>query len=515
MTGLDAISRTGWSGIGMPRARRIGVRTDAASAAPLAAPRLQLALERRRLWERRYARRLLWSDAVIVVCAVFAAFTISSVVDPASAAGEWPRGEPVLVAAVWLAMLAALRTREPSIVGSGPAEYKRVANASGIAFGVIAIAWAVLQLPTPRTQLLVALPVGLTALIICRHTWRRWLNLQRRHGHYTSRTIVAGNRDDIEYVIRMLRREGSHSHVVLGAATFDGSKGDVVVDGRSYPVVGTARSVATDARQLGADSVVVASRLDDQPEYIKRLSWELEGTAAELILSSSLTDVAGPRITLEPLDGLPLIHVKIPQFEGGRHVLKRGMDIVLSAIALTVIALAVPVIAVLILLDDGRPVFFRQTRIGRDGREFPMLKFRTMRSSAEAELGSLLTANEGAGPMFKLRQDPRVTRVGRYLRRYSLDELPQFWNVLRGEMSVVGPRPPLPREVTSYDGAVRRRLFINPGITGLWQVSGRADLSWDESVRLDLLYVENWSAMTDLMIMWRTARVIMHPKGAY
>jgi exopolysaccharide biosynthesis polyprenyl glycosylphosphotransferase len=274
-------------------------------------------------------------------------------------------------------------------------------------------------------------------------------------------------------------------------------------------------TVALHARDLGADSIIIASRPDDDPDFIKRLSWDLEGTAAELILSSRLTDVAGPRLSLRPLDGLPLIHVKIPEFEGGVHLLKRAMDIAVAVVALIPIAVAAPLIALMIKLDDHGPALFRQTRVGRDGREFQILKFRTMRTTAEAELGALRSHNEGAGPLFKLKRDPRITRVGSVLRKFSLDELPQFWNVLRGEMSVVGPRPPLPSEVTAYDGTVYRRLYIKPGITGLWQVSGRSDLSWEESVRLDLRYVENWSMLTDLMIMWRTARVMLRPKGAY
>jgi lipopolysaccharide/colanic/teichoic acid biosynthesis glycosyltransferase len=160
-------------------------------------------------------------------------------------------------------------------------------------------------------------------------------------------------------------------------------------------------------------------------------------------------------------------------------------------------------------------VFFSQQRVGRDGRVFTMFKFRTMAVDAEQRLSELRERNEGSGPLFKMKQDPRVTRVGRVLRKLSLDELPQFWNVLRGDMSVVGPRPPLPAEVTAYDGTVVRRLYVKPGITGLWQVSGRSDLSWDESVRLDLSYVENWSLMNDLQIMWRTARVMVHREGAY
>ena len=196
-------------------------------------------------------------------------------------------------------------------------------------------------------------------------------------------------------------------------------------------------------------------------------------------------------------------------------MLKRALDIAVASVALIPIALITPILALLVKLDSPGPLFFSQERVGRDGRTFQIMKFRSMKTDAEQQLATLKEQNEGAGLLFKMKDDPRVTRVGRILRKLSLDELPQFWNVLIGDMSVVGPRPPLPSEVTAYDGTVFRRLYIKPGITGLWQVSGRSDLSWDESVRLDLRYVENWSVMNDLQIMWRTAKVMVRPSGAY
>jgi len=421
----------------------------------------------------------------------------------------------MLTAPLWIVTLALFHTRTADIIGSGATEYKRVAHATGFAFGILAIVSIALAWQNVRIELIVALPTGLLALLVGRWSWRKWLIRQRRFGHYARRTIVAGKPRDIEYVIRSLTRDGQLGYIVLGAATTEPTPADLTVDGCTYPVVGSMDTVAVHARELGADSIIVASRPDDDADFIRRLSWDLEGTAAELILSSRLTDVAGPRISLRQLDGLPLIHVKIPQFEGGVHVLKRAMDVFVASLALIPIAMVTPFIALLIKLDDAGPVFFRQTRVGRDGREFPILKFRTMRTTAESELATLREGNEGSGLLFKMKRDPRITKVGAVLRKFSLDELPQFWNVLRGEMSVVGPRPPLPSEVTAYDGTVYRRLYIKPGITGLWQVSGRSDLSWDESVRLDLRYVENWSVMTDLMIMWRTANVMISPKGAY
>lgn len=481
------------------------------SRPPLAlVPRVEPALERRRLWERRYARRLRMTDAIVVLGAVGTTAAVT---------GAGVHGAAWLIAAgtvlIWLAMLSLGHTRSSEVTGSGANEYKRVAHASGYAFGVLAILFLVFPWQQLRFELLFTLPAGTVALLIGRWGWRKWLSRQRRCGHYSKHAIVTGTRDDIEYVLRTLDESGTLGYTIVGAAPSDDRRDDVVANGRPYPVVGSMDAVARHARTLRADTIIVANRPDDDVDFIKRLSWELEGTAAELILSSRVADVAGPRISLQPIDGLPLIQVKIPDFEGGRHALKRAVDIGVATLALVPIGLVLPFIALLIRLDDRGPVFFRQTRIGRDGQEFGILKFRTMRTDAEQQLAKLQALNEGNGVLFKLKKDPRVTRVGAILRKYSIDELPQFWNVLRGDMSVVGPRPPLPQEVREYDGRVYRRLFIKPGITGLWQVSGRSDLSWEESVRLDLRYVENWSVMSDLMIMWRTAKVMVNPAGAY
>ena len=490
-------------------------RTGPINLQSAASPRLQPALERRRLWERLYRRRLRFSDAVVVVVSTASAALLDSAVNmPAD--GPWSLVRiAAMTAAIWLVVLALFGTRSTTVLGSGATEYKRVAHATGLAFGLVAMTFVIFQWHGVRMQLILALPLGLFAILFGRWACRRWLVQQRKYGHYTARTLVTGARDDGEYVIQQLQQATPSAYTIGGAATGDGRDDEIVVDGRSYPVVGTTETVAARARQLGADSVVVASRLEGNPDFVKRLSWELEGTASELILSSRLADVAGPRISLRPIDGLPLISVKIPEFEGGRHLLKRTMDILFAVVALIPIAIVGLPIALLIKLEDRGPVFFKQTRIGRDGTRFSILKFRTMRVDAEAQLAALVAANEGAGPLFKLKRDPRVTRIGAVLRKFSLDELPQFWNVLRGDMSVVGPRPPLPKEVTAYDGTVFRRLYIKPGITGLWQVSGRSDLTWDESVRLDLRYVENWSVMNDLMIMWRTVKVMLQPSGAY
>jgi len=233
------------------------------------------------------------------------------------------------------------------------------------------------------------------------------------------------------------------------------------------------------------------------------------------VVAPALMEVTGPRLHVAPVYGLTLLRVSQPTFKGARWVLKGVFDRVAACLALLVLAPLLIGVALAIKWEDGGPVLFRQQRVGKAGRLFPMLKFRSMVCDAESRRAELEAANEGAGPLFKLRVDPRVTRVGAVLRRYSLDELPQLINVVAGDMSVVGPRPPLSVEVELYGVDARRRLLVKPGLTGLWQVSGRSDLSWEETVRLDLRYVENWSFAMDMVIIWKTAGAVLRGNGAY
>ncbi|WP_343916339.1 sugar transferase [Agrococcus citreus] len=481
-------------------------------------PRATPTLARRLQRERGTRLRLGLTDAGIAAAATV---TVALVSAPYGATGLDPveiellLAAPSLVLVVWLIALAAIQSREASVLGAGATEYRRVAHATGLAFAVLAAAALVVDWPALRLQLLVALPTGLLALLIGRWQWRRWLVTRRRQGEWSSRTILVGDRAEVAYVLERLSRTGDLTYHVVAAAIEDDPGEPLELHGRRVPVIAARSTLVEDADRLGADTVILAAKPDADPDYLTRLSRQLEGTCAELVLYSRLSDVAGPRISFRPVDGLPLIQVRIPTFDGAEHVLKRALDIVVASFALLAVAvLAVP-IAIAIRLDSPGPILFRQQRVGRDGRTFGMLKFRTMRVGAEQQRAALQSRNEGAGPLFKLRDDPRVTRVGAFLRKHSLDELPQFWNALKGDMSVVGPRPPLPGEATTYDGVTLRRLYLKPGITGLWQISGRSELSWDESMRLDLRYVENWSVMQDLMIIAKTARVVIRPVGAY
>lgn len=475
-----------------------------AALADAVTPRTSPILTRRRAWERRYGMRLRITDAAVVLLVTqLAAIPRLGPGDDGSAAQR--HGIALVVAAAWIAALAMCGTRASRVTGSGTLEYRLVVRATLFAFGMAAILFALAGQTALHEQVAIALPLGLLSLTLGRRAWRRWLLARRQDGDYVSRALVVGLPLDITRVVASLGSEGASGYLVIGSAVLDERPGRP----------STADEVAQTARGLGADAIIVASRPSTDPDFVKRLGWRLEGTAAELVLANGLTDVAGPRLSLHQVEGLPLMRVTIPTYDGAMQAVKRAFDVAVAALALVFIGVAFPFIALAIRLDSPGPVLFGQERIGQGGRPFRIWKFRTMRVGAESELARLVAVNEGAGPLFKLRSDPRVTRVGSFLRRTSLDELPQFWNVLVGDMSVVGPRPPLPSEVGAYEREVFRRLYVKPGITGPWQVSGRSDLTWEQSVRLDLHYVENWSIVSDLIIMWRTARVMVRPSGAY
>lgn len=472
-----------------------------------------------RPWSHSYLWRLRITDTAIIVAAIGAAFVLRFGPDDVATQVS---GLPVpylmislLIGLSWSIALSAGHTRDARVCGMGLTEYRRVVSASALTFGVLAIVFLVAKVDIARGYFILALPLGAVALLASRWLWRKWLIAQRRYDHYLSRAIVVGDAEDVGYVASQIQAKSGAAYHVVGVALDDPDRSAVSIDSRELPVVGGLGDVREATTRLGVDTVIVAGQPRGGSRFIRNLGWALEGTSADLVLASRLTDVAGPRIHFRPVEGLPLIHVEIPQFEGGKHVLKRLLDIVVSAAALLVLALPMLVIGLIIRIGDPGPALFRQERVGRNGTTFTMLKFRSMVVDAEARLAALSEKNEGNGLLFKMKNDPRVTPIGHFIRKFSIDELPQLWNVLVGDMSLVGPRPPLRREVDAYESHVHRRLYIKPGLTGMWQVNGRSDLSWEESVRLDLYYVENWSLTGDLVILWRTARVLLHPTGAY
>jgi exopolysaccharide biosynthesis polyprenyl glycosylphosphotransferase len=411
----------------------------------------------------------------------------------------------------WLVMLRVNGAYDHRRLGHGPEEYKVVATASFQLFALVAIGSYVLNLDVARGYVAMAMPAGILDLLLGRWLWRKWLKLHREEGLMSASVLVVGDREHLEGLIQTLDSVPEAGYRVAAACCGDAERGYI----GEVQVLGDESQAAEIANRIGVNTVACTSSAKFDSGGLRRLGWALEGQDVDLVVVPSLTDVAGPRVLTRPVAGLSLLHVEAPVFTGPRLAVKTAMDRVGAAILLVLLAPLFALVAVLIRRDHKGSVFFRQERIGKSGRSFPMLKFRTMLVGAEAMLPSLLDRSDGRGPMFKLRDDPRITRIGAKLRRYSLDELPQLINVLRGQMSLVGPRPPLPCEVETYAHDVRRRLLVKPGMTGLWQINGRSDLSWDESVRFDLYYVENWSVISDLIILWRTGRAVRQASGAY
>jgi exopolysaccharide biosynthesis polyprenyl glycosylphosphotransferase len=474
---------------------------------------------RRARWANGYRSKLRVTDACVLVIAMAATFLVRLSVHGfqlGTRSAEYAFAvTSFLIIAVWSVNLSTFRSREPRVVGVGIDEYKRVLNASTTTFGLLGGVFLVFQADSARWFFTVAFPVGLAGLVLSRWAWRRWLVNKRASGQYLSRVIVIGALSDVEKVVHQIRSNSGAAYTVVGAVVEEHEVQSTAARLKDLVVRGDLTRVAEFAKKFGVDGVIVAGHPSDDTEFIRDLAWKLEGGMADLILATSLANVAGPRIHFRPIEGLPLIHVEIPQFDGAKHAVKRALDVVMASIALVVLAPVFGVVAALIKLDSDGPVFFAQERVGKSGQPFRILKFRSMTVDAPQRLEALIANSEGNGVLFKMKDDPRVTRLGRTLRKYSIDELPQLWNVLRGEMSLVGPRPPLAAEVTAYEDHVHRRLYIKPGLTGMWQVNGRSNLSWEDSVRLDLYYVENWSLMGDLIILWRTVKVVARPVGAY
>jgi exopolysaccharide biosynthesis polyprenyl glycosylphosphotransferase len=475
--------------------------------------------EATRRW-RSFAYRLRITDCAAIAIAVASAYLVRFGAE-APAAAEWDFETrylfiSLLILVSWIAVLEIYSTRDSRTFGSGVTEYKRVVQSTLKLFGALAIAMVFVRFDVARGYFAIALPLGLVLLTGSRWLWRRWLNQQRSRGEYLSRVIVIGETSDVEYVVNQIESNVAAGYKISGVAL---SALDKTLELRPplvrVPVLSTLADVSRMVEVTGADAVIAAGPLPGGSTYIRELGWKLEATGTELVLASRLTNVAGPRIHWRPVDGLPLVHVELPQYAGGKHVLKRVVDVVVASLALLVLSPLLLVLAIIVKRDSAGPVIFRQVRAGKNGVPFHMLKFRSMVQTAETDIESLRELNEGSGPLFKIRNDPRVTKCGRWMRKYSLDELPQFWNVLTGEMSLVGPRPPLPLEVQGYEKFTHRRLLIKPGITGLWQVNGRSTLPWEESIRLDLYYVENWSLTGDLAILWRTFKAMRSPVGAY
>jgi exopolysaccharide biosynthesis polyprenyl glycosylphosphotransferase len=412
----------------------------------------------------------------------------------------------------WLGAVALSGGYDSRFFGVGSDEFRKVLNAGVTLTAAVAIICYTFKFDLARGYVAIVFPAATILDLVARFRLRKRLHARRSAGACVQRVVAIGHADAVTGLIKELGRESYHGlDVVAACLTHEPAGHDLA----GVPVYGGIDATAQAVRHFDAHTVAVLACPELTSVRLRELAWELEERGTEVYVAPALLDVAGPRTTIRPIAGLPLLHVDHPELSGGRQALKTLFDRACAAAAILLLSVVFIAIAIVIKLDDGGPVFFKQLRVGQNGRGFLVWKFRTMTVDAEQRKHLLAAENEGNGVLFKIRKDPRITKAGTWLRRYSLDELPQLFNVLLGDMSLVGPRPALPQETARYGRHMLRRLAVKPGITGLWQVSGRSDLSIDDSVRLDVRYVENWSLLLDLQIIWKTGRAILSGSGAY
>ncbi|SDY16764.1 Undecaprenyl-phosphate galactose phosphotransferase, WbaP/exopolysaccharide biosynthesis polyprenyl glycosylphosphotransferase [Micromonospora pattaloongensis] len=483
-------------------------------------PRSAWSRTRRRVsrWHRPYIAILLVLD---FAAAVLASWLSISLFEKATAGftdadkdATWFHTVTYLLLPLgWLVVLWGNRAYDRRYLGLGTDEFKRVIRAAvTVAASVSFLAFST-KTNLSRLSVATALVGAMMFILYGRAVARLLLHIiRRRAGYAAHRMVLVGTLPEALEVHTAVTRSPAAGLIPVAIHLTDGY---AAARGIETPVpVYSGRDVLALVREVGADTIAVCGSASAEPGELRRLAWQLEGSGVDLVVAPQLTDIAGPRVHIRPIEGLPLLHVEEPTLSGPALLAKNLMDRVAAGLGLLVLLPVFAAIAIAIRISDPGPVFFRQPRVGHEGRTFRVWKFRTMYVDAEDRLAALVDQNETDGMLFKIRQDPRVFPVGRFLRASSLDELPQLINVLKGEMSLVGPRP-LPADDGDFLGDVRRRLLVRPGMTGLWQVSGRSDLSWDEAVRLDLYYVDNWSLAYDLSILWRTIGVVLARKGAY
>jgi exopolysaccharide biosynthesis polyprenyl glycosylphosphotransferase len=476
---------------------------------------------------RAYALRLLMTDVVMIVIALtisyFVMFDDINLVIAAEKASRVltvnlnPFGRATVLAVAWLIALSLAKTRDRRVIGSGAEEYKRVFNASVGVLATLAAAALFFKLDVSRLFVAMGLIIGTLLLVISRWMWRKWLRTRRARGVDTNKVAIQGPPQLVRELVERLKRD-QYSIYAPALLIAKNKKEAEAFQGLGIPVHLGFDDPATILQKNDLNALVLIGSDNLSSGELKRVSWNLEKTDAQLIVAPGSLEASGPRIHTRPVAGMPLLEIESPRFEGSKFLIKQGFDFVVALLVLIILSPIYLLTALAIKLTDRGPIFYTQVRHGKDGNTFKMIKFRSMRVGAdqlhdqlkEQKRDSLVNSN-----MFKDPEDPRITRVGRFIRRYSIDELPQIFNVLKGDMSLVGPRPPLPSEVAEYEAHAHRRLLVKPGITGIWQVSGRSSLSWEETVRLDLDYVENWSIAGDLVILAKTVSVVMKAQGAY
>ena len=464
-----------------------------------------------RSWVSRYRAGVVLGDLVLSSLAALAAYGLRFGAEGVDRA--WPL---LLVPVVWCLALLFAQTYRVQYLGSGSDEYRAIGRAAILVSCAVALFSYIAHLQLPRGLVLPLIPSLLGGSLLVHGQLRRRLVRRRSDGDCLLNTVVVGRADSVSELIREITSAPESGMRIVGACVsgHDATWGvPQAIEG--VPIFGPPESALAAVDGLGAEVVAVSSHPDLVGQPLRRLGWALAERQVELVVAPGIVEVAGPRLSLRPAAGLSLLHVERPISSGGRLALKRTADTIMTAAIFLALVPVLLVIAVLVRTTSTGPAFFLQERVGAQGERFRMFKFRTMVVNAESLLETMHTGYEKNAVLYKNPRDPRVTRVGRVLRKYSLDELPQLINVLLGEMSLVGPRPPLAREVENYEPDAVQRLRVRPGMTGLWQISGRSDLSWEESLRLDLWYVDNWSPVLDLQILVRTAKAVFSGSGAY
>jgi exopolysaccharide biosynthesis polyprenyl glycosylphosphotransferase len=476
-------------------------------------------------WERSYRRAVIVGDLLALTIAI----SLVALLAPSLDVGVVDQSVRISASVTALVLgvgtfvsFGVHRAWEPRVLGSGLEEFRRMGHAVLSLIAVLAIVAFGLKLDSGRRWVFQVLPLFLILALVIRYVLRLVLHRARTHGRYLHTVLACGDADAVADLVRRTRASVHAGWRVDGVCLREmvPRPGGAPLPPRpievaGVPVVGTPDEIVELVRSRGYNAVAILPSSTWTRTRTQELAWQLEGSGAEVVLAPVLTDVAGPRLHATPVNGMPLMRVSAPCFSGPRKVAKSLFDLTVAVIALVALGPVLVAIGVAVRLDSRGPALFFQERVGKSGETFRVAKFRTMVQDAEAQMAQLADLNEGAGPLFKMQRDPRITRVGAVLRRFSVDEVPQLLNVITGSMSLVGPRPPLPTEVALYESAVGRRLLVKPGMTGLWQVGGRSDLGWEESVRLDLHYVENWSFALDALILCKTVAAVCRRQGAY